>query len=119
MLKQILAPSVLISVSLFIQTATGATNSATVIKAGHLVDTVGGSVLVDQMILIEGENIKEVGANLKIPDTAKVIDLSSAWVLPGLIDCHTQQIPFVMKDGIVYKNQLAGSEQKQAASGDK
>ncbi len=40
-------------------------------------------------ILIEGDRIKQVGANLKAPDSARVIDLSESTVLPGLIDNHT------------------------------
>ena len=60
----------------------------TVIKAGKLIDTEKGRVLNDQMILIEGEKIKAVGRNLTIPTNAKIIDLSNATVLPGLIDTH-------------------------------
>ncbi len=60
----------------------------TVIKAGKLIDTVNGKVLTNQMILVENEMIKSVGANLPIPAGAKVIDLSNATVLPGLIDTH-------------------------------
>src|SRR5258708_11662432 len=89
MLKQILSFSLLISTWLFAQPGTSATNPITIVKAGHLVDTVGGAVLANQMILIEGDIIKEVAADLKIPGAAKVIDLGNAWVLPGLIDCHT------------------------------
>src|SRR6185369_1217962 len=89
MLKQIIFLLSLSAAALFTETTQAATNLATIIKAGHLVDTVGGAVLANQMILIEGDIIKEVGANLPIPDTAKVIDLGNAWVLPGLIDCHT------------------------------
>ena len=43
------------------------------------------------MILIEGDRIKSVGpaAETPVPAGATWIDLESAVVLPGLIDCHT------------------------------
>lgn len=63
--------------------------SVTVIKAGKLIDTENGKVLTNQMILIENDIIKAVGANLTIPSGAKVIDLSNATVMPGFIDTHT------------------------------
>jgi imidazolonepropionase-like amidohydrolase len=63
--------------------------TVTVIKAGRLIDTENGRVLTNQMILIENERIKAVGANLTIPAGAKVIDLSNATVMPGFIDTHT------------------------------
>lgn len=63
------------------------------IKAGRLVDVRNGRVLTDQAILIEGDRIKEVGPTQAVsshaPATARVIDLSTSTVLPGLIDCHT------------------------------
>lgn len=61
----------------------------TIIKAGRLIQPEDGSVAKDQLILISGNKITAVGAQLKIPAGAKVIDLSSMTVLPGLIDCHT------------------------------
>jgi len=61
----------------------------TVIKAGKLVDPDTGTAAVNQIILIEGEKIKEVGPNVKIPPGAEVIDLSKMTVLPGLVDAHT------------------------------
>lgn len=62
------------------------------IKAGRLIDVNSGRVLTDQAILIEGDRIKEVGASSQIASRsggARVIDLSNATVLPGMIDCHT------------------------------
>lgn len=63
------------------------------IKAGRLVDVRKGRVLTDQAILIEGDRIKEIGPTQAVsshaPANARVIDLSSSTVLPGLIDCHT------------------------------
>ena len=65
------------------------TAQVTVIKAGKLVDPETGTAAVNQIIVIEGEKIKEVGPNVKIPPGAEVIDLSKMTVLPGLVDAHT------------------------------
>ncbi len=61
------------------------------IKAGHLFDSKSGQMLVNQVIVVNGDRIAEVGAasSVKIPPGAGVIDLSRAYVLPGLIDGHT------------------------------
>jgi imidazolonepropionase-like amidohydrolase len=59
------------------------------IKAGNVVDPESATVVANQIILIEGRTIKAVGANLKIPENATVIDLSKQTVLPGLFDAHT------------------------------
>lgn len=63
------------------------------IKAGRLIDVVAGKVLENQGILIEGERIKATGAfdglARLVPASTRIIDLSKATVLPGLIDCHT------------------------------
>jgi imidazolonepropionase-like amidohydrolase len=59
------------------------------IKAGKLLDPETGKTTVNQIILVEGNRIKEIGANVAIPAEAKIIDLSKATVLPGLFDAHT------------------------------
>ncbi len=59
------------------------------IKAGKLVDPETGTTQSNQIILIEGQNITAIGADVKIPAGATVIDLSKQTVLPGLFDAHT------------------------------
>jgi imidazolonepropionase-like amidohydrolase len=59
------------------------------IKAGKLIDVVTGTVLLNQIILIDNNQIIEIGSAVVIPNNAEIIDLSNATVLPGLIDCHT------------------------------
>ncbi len=61
----------------------------TAIRCGRLINPVDGSVTQNAVIIVRGDRIVQVGANLGIPSGAKVIDLSAYTVLPGLIDCHT------------------------------
>lgn len=63
--------------------------AVTAIKAGRIIDPETGTATTNQVILVEGEKIKAVGANLAIPPGATVIDLSKLTVLPGLVDAHT------------------------------
>ena len=70
-------------------TAIAQSNYVTAIKCGRLINPVDGSVTQNAVIIVRGERIAQAGAGLKIPDGAKLIDLSAYTVLPGLIDCHT------------------------------
>ena len=70
-------------------TLTCVSAQVTAIKAGRLIDPDSGAVLIDQIVLVHDNKIEAVGKGLAIPAGARVIDLSSMTVLPGLIDCHT------------------------------
>jgi len=61
------------------------------VRAGRLFDSTNGRMLTNQVVLIQGERITEIGsaAEVKIPAEAQVIDLGQATLLPGLIDAHT------------------------------
>lgn len=59
------------------------------IKAGRVLDVRTGQMIQNAFILIEGERIVAVGANIAVPAGAEVIDLKTMTVLPGLIDSHT------------------------------
>jgi imidazolonepropionase-like amidohydrolase len=71
--------------------AVSAQTPVTVIRAGTLIDGTSATPRKDQVIVIRGNRIESVGdaASAKVPAEAKVLDLSNATVLPGLIDAHT------------------------------
>src|SRR5579864_5086054 len=60
------------------------------IRAGQLFDGKSDRLLSNQVIVVQGDRIAEVGpaASVKIPAGAQEIDLTTGTVLPGLIEGH-------------------------------
>ena len=48
----------------------------TAVRAGRLIDPETGAAALNQVILVEGETIRAVGADVTIPEGATVVDLS-------------------------------------------
>jgi imidazolonepropionase-like amidohydrolase len=69
----------------------------TALKAGRLIDPATGRATANAVILVEGEKITAAGADVAVPQGARVIDLSDLSVLPGLVDSHTHL-------GLTYKD---------------
>jgi imidazolonepropionase-like amidohydrolase len=63
-------------------------NQVIAIRAGHLFDAKSGTMLNNQIVVVRGDRIADVGEAVQIPAGATVIDLGTATVLPGMIDSH-------------------------------
>src|SRR2546430_7990426 len=58
------------------------------IRAAQMFDARSGALVSNPVVLIKGDRVTDVGANLQIPAGARVIDLGSATMMPGMIDTH-------------------------------
>lgn len=67
-----------------------ADNHDTILVGGTLIDGRGGEPLIDSAIVIRGKRIVEVRSKngLAYGDSARVIDVTGKYILPGLIDIH-------------------------------
>lgn len=85
------------------------------LKAGRVLDVKTGRYVENAGILIDGDRIKEIGpaANVQthVPKGGTVIDLGSATVLPGLVDCHTHLMSRVPRGPDGYILNLATKSQ--------
>ncbi len=61
---------------------------AIVLHAARLLDVKTGHMVKPGEVLVQGDRIVEVGASVKRPAGAEVIDLGDRTLLPGLIDAH-------------------------------
>jgi imidazolonepropionase-like amidohydrolase len=60
-----------------------------VIQAGRLIDGLGTTIRERASILVAGDRISSIQDGYQTVAGARVIDLRTSTVLPGLIDCHT------------------------------
>ncbi len=89
------------------RTVAAQTSRSVYIRAGSLLDVHSGHVLQNMVIVLDGDSIDRVtkADEITIPASAKVIDLSNAFVLPGLIDAH-EHIFLTGEDDGRYDEQL-------------
>ncbi len=82
------------------------------IKGAHVVDPqVGLDTVTD--VLVEGARIARVGANIKTPEGAEVIDGTGKYLVPGLIDIHVH----FRDPGYEYKETIETGSAAAAAGG--
>ncbi|MDK1326906.1 amidohydrolase [Arthrobacter sp. zg-Y1143] len=53
----------------------------------HVVPVTGDPF--DGTVLVEGSRIRELGPDVRVPESAQVLDAGGQWLLPGLVDAHT------------------------------
>jgi imidazolonepropionase-like amidohydrolase len=78
-----------------------APTTPTAIVGARLIDGTGSPSVDDSVVVVEGDTIRAAGprARVQIPRGATIVDASSKFVMPGLVDvhCHINQAPEDMK----------------------
>jgi imidazolonepropionase-like amidohydrolase len=89
--KRILQCAVVLPLCTIAASLSAQTPRIVAVRAGHLFDSKAGILLADQVVLVRGDRIVDVGpaASVAIPPEATVIDLTRATILPGLIEGHS------------------------------
>ena len=80
-----------------------ATTKKLAIKGKALIDGSGGPVMVDPIILLDGERIEAAGTKdqVSIPHGVEVVDASHCMLMPGMMDLH---IHLCMFNNRTFKN---------------
>ena len=69
--------------------AAHAADQTIVLKAARLFDGKSNTLVQNGVVIVQGDKIVDVGANLAAPEGAQVIDLGDATLSPGFMDAHT------------------------------
>lgn len=69
--------------------APGEENESIILLRGGTVHTVANGTYPDTDVLISGDTITSIGANLTVPEDARVIDVSEQHIYPGIIAIDT------------------------------
>ncbi len=85
--------------------------SVVYVRAARLIDGRGGTPVAPAVVRIEGNKIAEL-VKSAIPPGARIIDLGSATLIPGMIDLHTH---LTDKFGIHWEDALTRTTPSQAA----
>jgi imidazolonepropionase-like amidohydrolase len=66
------------------------------IKASKLIDVIGGKVVKDPVIQVDGRKITKVGTvkDIVVPQGADLVDCTGLTLMPGMIDCHLHTMMF-------------------------
>ncbi|MGZ8843863.1 MAG: amidohydrolase family protein [Pyrinomonadaceae bacterium] len=66
------------------------TTGAVALVGGTLIDVTGKPATPNSVVVVQGDRIVAAGprASVKIPDNAKIVDVSGKFLLPGLWDMH-------------------------------
>jgi imidazolonepropionase-like amidohydrolase len=102
--------SVLLFLFCLLPLMTHSQQEVTIIHCGAFIDTRDGKTRGRTSIRIEGNRIAEVGPSVRVPGNARVIDLSNATVLPGMLDlhCHVLDDPETRTRGSAADRALTG-----------
>ena len=99
LLIQVLVSSLLTGMSLPAATAQGRSSGSETLIRNATVLTVTRGTLTNADVLIRNGKIAAIGQNLKADDTAKVIDATGKFVLPGIVDCHSHSMLDTINEG--------------------
>jgi len=80
-----------------------------VIRAARMITAVDDRVVSPAVVVVRGDRIVSIGGG--VPDGARVVDLGSATLLPGLIDLHTH----LTSTGVHWEDELLKTTPGQAA----
>src|SRR3954462_4732087 len=95
--------------ALFVFNAQAAIPTAVVIRAARMIAAVDDRVVAPAVVVVRGDRIVSVGGS--VPADARVVDLGSATLLPGLIDLHTH----LTSTGVHWEDELLKTTPGQAA----